>query len=44
MIGKHFTIRTLTGNKPCRHYTICNVMHPEVYKKLVEMLKGVESA
>jgi len=38
MLGKHFTIRTLTGLKPTRHYTICNVMQPKVYSQLVNML------
>lgn len=28
MLGKHFTVRALTENKPTRHYTICNVMEP----------------
>ena len=27
-LGKHFLVRTLTGNKPARHYTVCNVMQP----------------
>ena len=38
MLGKHFTIRTLTGTKPNRHYTICNVMEPSVYSELNNML------
>lgn len=39
MLGKHFTIRTLTGAKPTRHYTVCNVMAPSVYRELVRLLK-----
>lgn len=39
MLGKHFTVRTLTGVKPTRHYTVCNVMAPSVYQELVRLLK-----
>lgn len=39
MLGKHFTVRTLTGAKPTRHYTVCNVMAPKVYKELIGLLR-----
>lgn len=38
MIGKHFTIKLISRRdevKPCRHYTICNVMQQDVYDKLI---------
>jgi len=38
MLGKHFTVRTIEGDKPTRHYTICNVMNPPIYKELVRLL------
>jgi hypothetical protein len=40
MLGKHFTVRTLEGDRPTRHYTICNVMNPPIYKELVRLLKA----
>ena len=40
MLGKHFTVRSLEGNKPTRHYTICNVMNPSIYKELIKLLKN----
>lgn len=39
LLGKHFTVRTLTGAKPTRHYTVCNVMAPKVYKELIGLLR-----
>jgi Cytochrome b5-like Heme/Steroid binding domain len=39
-LGKHFLVRSLMGNKPARHYTVCNVMHPHVYWELVKLLRG----
>ena len=38
MLGKHFLVRVLTGTKPARHYTVCNVMRPKVYQALVRAL------
>ena len=40
MLGKHFTIKGLTGTKPTRQYTICNIMQPAVYDYINEMLGG----
>lgn len=39
MLGKHFTVKGITGNRTTRHYTICNVMEPNVYAELVKHLK-----
>jgi hypothetical protein len=38
-IGKHFLVRNLDGKKVARHYTVCNVMRPEVYSALIQMLR-----
>lgn len=40
MLGKHFTVSATVDTKPTRHYTICNVMQPQVYSTLVSMLRG----
>lgn len=37
-LGLHFLVRCLTGTKPARHYTVCNVMRPHVYQALVRAL------
>ena len=39
MCGKHFTVKSLEGNKPTRHYTICNIMEPNAYNELIRLLK-----
>jgi hypothetical protein len=39
-VGKHFLVRNMEGKKVARHYTVCNVMRPEVYSSLIQMLKG----
>lgn len=44
MLGKHFTVSTLTGTKPTRHYTICNAMRPEVYAALLRELNNEETS
>ena len=39
-IGKHFLVRNLDGgSKKARHYTICNVMRPDVYTRYVNSLR-----
>lgn len=43
MIGKHFTIRALIENKPTRHYTICNVMEPSIYREVLKLLSDENS-
>lgn len=39
-LGKHFLVSTTHGNKPARHYTVCNVMNPPVYQQLIRLLRG----
>lgn len=39
MLGKHYTVSNVVGDKVKRHYTICNVMQPKVYSTLVNHLK-----
>lgn len=42
-LGKHFLVTTLDGRKPSRHYTVCNVMHPNVYWELIRLLNDETS-
>ena len=40
-LGKHYTVQWLESHgKARRHYTICNVMKPAVYTKVVQHLKN----
>lgn len=40
-LGKHFTVKWMQSHgRAKRHYTICNVMRPEVYNAVVKHLKA----
>jgi ferredoxin-NADP reductase len=43
MIGKHFLVRNIQGDKVARQYTICNIMRPQVYNELVRLLKDASA-
>ena len=40
MQSKHFLIRSMENKHLYRHYTVCNVMRPEIYKMYVDCLNA----
>lgn len=40
MLGRHFTVKNRLHDVTTRQYTICNVMHPQVYEAII---KGLNS-
>lgn len=40
MLGKYYLVTNTNGTKVARHYTICNIMRPEVYAELVRLLRA----
>ena len=43
-MGQHYKVRSLKNMHVHRHYSVCDVMQPDVYRGLVESLKTDDSA
>jgi hypothetical protein len=41
MLGKHFLVKPL-DTKSTRHYSICNIMRPDLYEELIRLLRNDE--
>jgi hypothetical protein len=39
MVGKHFRVRWEGNINISRHYTVCNVMEPSIYRAYLESLR-----